>query len=93
MTVVRAPADAASPAAERPCLALAVGTKAGGAVVRNRVRRRLRPLFAAAQPLPGWYLVSAGSAAADAPHDRLGADLVAALGDVGGLAVLGGASG
>lgn len=85
MTVVRAPADdSASPAAQRACIALAVGSSAGGSVVRNRIRRRLRALFAALDPCPGWYLVSAGPAAATAPHDQLRSDLDAALRDVGG---------
>ncbi|MEJ7844385.1 MAG: ribonuclease P protein component [Acidimicrobiales bacterium] len=85
VTVVRAPGDAASPAADRPCLAFAVSAGAGGAVVRNRIRRRLRALFAALDPDPGWYLVSAGSAAAVAPPDELRTDLAAALRAVGGL--------
>jgi ribonuclease P protein component len=42
-------------------VAFAVGRRAGGAVVRNRIRRRLRALFEAevrARGLPaGWYLV------------------------------------
>jgi ribonuclease P protein component len=85
VTVVRAPADATFPAAHRPCLAFAVSAGAGGAVVRNRIRRRLRAVFAALDPDPGWYLVSAGSAAAVAPHGELCADLGAALRAVGGL--------
>jgi len=85
VTVVRAPADAASPAADRPCLAFAVSAGAGGAVTRNRIRRRLRALFVILDPGPGWYLVSAGTAAAAAPHDELRGDLDAALRAVGGL--------
>lgn len=84
VTVVRAPAAAASPAAHRPCLAFAVSAGAGGAVTRNRIRRRLRALFATLDPAPGWYLISAGSAAAAAPHDDLRRDLDAALHAVGG---------
>lgn len=85
VTVVRAPGDAASPAAHRPCIAFAVTAGTGGAVVRNRIRRRLRALFTILDPHPGWYLVSAGPAAAIAPHHELRTDLDAALRAVGGL--------
>ncbi len=48
-------------AADRPRAAYAVSKKVGGAVVRNRVRRRLRPLMSelASQDRlpPGAYLV------------------------------------
>jgi ribonuclease P protein component len=49
-----------------PCVAYAVGRRAGGAVVRNRARRRLRAAVAGAGPAlaPGSYLVSAGATAA-----------------------------
>ena len=45
-----------------PRVAYAVGRRVGGAVARNRLRRRLRAVVAAAAPrlAPGAYLVSAG---------------------------------
>jgi ribonuclease P protein component len=57
-----------------PRAAFAVGRAVGGAVSRNRVRRRLRALLAreAARGLPGgWYLVGAGPSAATASFDEL----------------------
>jgi ribonuclease P protein component len=54
-------------------VAYAVGRRAGGAVTRNRIRRRLRAAVAAlpAQPPPGAYLVSAGGEAATCPFEEL----------------------
>jgi ribonuclease P protein component len=62
-------------------LALAVGRNVGGAVVRNRLRRRIRALFAVAAPgvAPGTYLVSAGPSAADLSFPALGDHLGRAL--------------
>jgi ribonuclease P protein component len=54
--------------------AFAVGRSVGSAVIRNRVRRRLRALLAeeARAGLPGgWYLVGATPAAATATFDEL----------------------
>jgi ribonuclease P protein component len=48
--------------------------KVGGAVVRNRVRRRLREIFRLARPdlSPGWMIItSAKTAAADASFEEL----------------------
>lgn len=66
-----------------PRVAFAVGRAAGGAVVRNRIRRRLRAglrdlLQRDALPA-GTYLVGAGPAAATAPWAELVADLDAAV--------------
>jgi ribonuclease P protein component len=46
-----------------PRVAYALGRSAGGAVARNRIRRRLRHAVAAEQAelLPGAYLFSAGA--------------------------------
>ncbi len=67
-----------------PRLALAVGRRVGGAVVRNRVRRRLREAarhLAGSGALPaGAYLASVSPAAATASYDRLHDDLEAAVG-------------
>ena len=62
-----------------PCVAYAVGRRAGGAVVRNRARRRLRAAVARAELVPGSYLVSAGAAAATVPFDQLCAHVRSAM--------------
>ncbi len=54
-----------------PRVAFAIGRRVGGAVVRNRLRRRLREL-ARASALPGGaWLVSAGPAAGTASFTEL----------------------
>jgi len=62
-----------------PRVALAVGRGAGGAVVRNRVRRRLRAalreLLVAGRLPAGAYLVGAGRTVADHPWPALVAQL------------------
>lgn len=51
---------------------LAVGRRAGGAVIRNRVKRRLRAAAAEAGLPPGAdYVVMAAASAASAPFDAL----------------------
>ncbi len=62
-------------------LAMAVGRNVGGAVVRNRLRRQLRALFAslAGQVQPGTYLVGAGPSTVRLPFDVIGAHLGTAL--------------
>src|SRR5689334_22803192 len=67
----------ASGADDPPRVAFAIGKRTGGAVLRNRVRRRLRAAFTdlAGQLAPGTYLVTAGSAAADLPYDALRSSL------------------
>jgi ribonuclease P protein component len=61
-------------------LGLVVGRKVGGAVERNRVKRRLRHAVRAVQPPPGIDVVVVGSAdAATVPFDRLVEGLRAAL--------------
>lgn len=51
---------------DRPRVAYAIGRKVGGAVVRNRLRRRLRAVVAELDPVlePGAYLVGATAEAA-----------------------------
>jgi ribonuclease P protein component len=65
----------------RPCVAYAVGRHAGGAVVRNRLRRRLRAAVAAVASTlpPGAYVVSAGRGAVELPFEDLKADVTAAM--------------
>jgi ribonuclease P protein component len=56
-----------------PQVAYAVGRWAGGAVVRNRIRRRLRAILRELGPeLPsGCYLIGAGPEAATLPYGEL----------------------
>jgi ribonuclease P protein component len=58
---------------EAPSLAFAIGKAVGNAVVRNRMRRRLRALFGelSTELRPGTYLVSAGPAAAPLDYGDL----------------------
>lgn len=61
------PVDPATP----PRVAFAIGRKVGGAVVRNRLRRRLRAALSA-RPLPtGDYLVGVTPMGADLGWDEL----------------------
>lgn len=67
-------------AAGAPRVAYAVGRQAGGAVVRNRIRRRLRAVVARLDGLaPGAYLLTAGSVVAVMPFDELTAVVGRAL--------------
>jgi ribonuclease P protein component len=68
--------------AEPPRVAYAIGRRAGGAVVRNRIRRRLRAITreVGAQLRPGAYLVGANAAAASLPYGDLRATVCQALG-------------
>jgi ribonuclease P protein component len=69
---------------ERCLVAFAVGRRTGTAVVRNRIRRRLRAALAeigAAGDLPaGTLVVSAGASVATAPFGEVRQDLRRALG-------------
>jgi ribonuclease P protein component len=63
-----------APTAGPPRVAYAIGRRTGGAVERNRVRRRLRHVVAAHQSClrPNWqYLVGAGPEALHLPGDEL----------------------
>lgn len=77
-----APGAAAGP----PRAGFAVGRQVGGAVVRNRVRRRLRAglrhLLAEGALPPGTYLVGARTEAATVAWSRLLGDLTHAVGEV-----------
>ena len=69
-------------ATEPPRVAYAVSRRVGNAVVRNRVRRKLRAAARESMALlqPGWgYLVSARPAAANSTYGELHADLSATL--------------
>jgi ribonuclease P protein component len=70
------------PRGEPPRVAYAVGSRVGGAVVRNRVRRRLRAatgLHAGVLEPGHAYLVTATPAAATASYDELASSLHDAL--------------
>jgi ribonuclease P protein component len=73
LTVVHRSADTA------PRVAFAVGRQVGPAVVRNRLRRRLRALWRDATPPGGDYLIVTSSSAASATHAELADRLSAAL--------------
>jgi ribonuclease P protein component len=64
-----------------PRVAYAIGKRVGGAVVRNRLRRRLRAVVAdITESLPpGAYLVAAGREAVDLPYEDLKAQVTAAM--------------
>lgn len=62
-----------------PRVAYAVSRAVGPAVVRNRVRRRLRAAVRELAPAPGDYLVSASPSAAGASFSQLRGHLAAAL--------------
>jgi ribonuclease P protein component len=64
-----------------PCVAFAIGRRVGGAVVRNRLRRRLRSVLGelAPQMEPGSYLVSTSPAAAQSSYDDLRATMTAVI--------------
>lgn len=64
-----------------PRVAYAVGKRVGGAVVRNRLRRRLRAVVvdAGGSLVPGAYLVAASREAAGLPYEDLKAQVTAAM--------------
>lgn len=82
ITVTRV-APAPDAAGEPPRVALAVTRSTGGAVARNRVRRRLRAAMAELarrDALPGGtYLVGGGAELAERPWEALVVDLEAAV--------------
>ncbi len=77
VTVTWVPGDPTEP----PRVAYAVGRSAGGAVVRNRIRRRLRAVSREAGPLllPGAYLVGAHAGASSLSYRELRATVCEAL--------------
>jgi ribonuclease P protein component len=77
VTVTWAPGEPSEPTR----IAYTVGRKVGGAVVRNRVRRRLRAVASERPTLlrPGAYLIGAGPEAAPMPYGELRAALCEAL--------------
>jgi ribonuclease P protein component len=63
-------------------VAYAISRAVGSAVVRNRVRRRLRAACVELAPPPGAYLISVSTAAATCSYAELRDDLAAALADL-----------
>ena len=59
------------PAGSPPCVAYAIGKRVGPAVVRNRLRRRLRAVVLELRPPPGDYLVACDPDAASLPFSDL----------------------
>jgi ribonuclease P protein component len=69
------------PLGQPPRLAFSIGRPVGSAVVRNRLRRRLRRLFTERvfDLRPGTYLIGAAPAAADLDYGDLRRTLALAL--------------
>ena len=59
------------PAGTPPRVAYAIGKRVGPAVVRNRLRRRLRAVLVELHPAPGDYLVVCDPDAASIPFSDL----------------------
>jgi ribonuclease P protein component len=72
--------DEPGAASQPPRVAYAIGRGVGPAVVRNRVRRRLRVAAARAQLAPGTYLIAAAPPAVAASVETLTSDLRTAVG-------------
>ena len=74
----------ADPTVGRAHVAFAIGRPVGGAVVRNRLRRRLRMIVRDGSLAPGWWLIGARPNATELTFEKLQrtmselADLVAA---------------
>lgn len=66
-------------------IAFGIGRQLGNAVVRNRLRRRLRAVCAALDPAPGLYLVTAAPDAVTCDYAQLRNDLATALASLGAL--------
>ena len=67
------------PSGTPPRVAFAIGRRVGPAVVRNRLRRRLRAVVAELRPAPGDYLLACDPEAASLPFSDLKALVSKAL--------------
>ena len=78
---------AADASLSRPRVAFALSRRTGTAVMRNRVRRRLRALFRdlAADLAPGRYLVGVRATASAVTYRRARAEFVGMLSTAGAL--------
>jgi ribonuclease P protein component len=72
------------PAATPPRVAYALGRAIGPAVVRNRLRRRLRAMLSTLELPPGFYLIGAQPIAAQRSRSELEFDLLKIVASVGG---------
>lgn len=70
------------PGGEEVRVAFAIGKPVGTAVVRNRVRRRLRAALLSLEPPAGDYLIGVAPSAAEASYQALRSDLRSCLADV-----------
>lgn len=80
------PREEASGCPDGPRFGFTVTRKLGGAVVRNRIRRRLKAALhsSAEAAAPHYdYVIVARARAADAPFDELKADMARALARIG----------
>lgn len=77
-------AAGAGPVDSEPRVAFAIARRVGSAVVRNRVRRRLRAVLADLVTAPGAYLVSVGPEAAHLSSSELRAAASEALATLAG---------
>lgn len=84
VTYLPAEPDGSAAAGDAVRVAFAIGRPVGTAVVRNRLRRRLRAALAELSPPPGTYLVRADVTAVTLPYADLRAELAASLADVAG---------
>jgi ribonuclease P protein component len=72
------------PVATPPRVAYALGRAIGPAVVRNRLRRRLRAMLTTATLPPGFYLIGAQPTAVQRSRSELEFDLLKLVASVGG---------
>lgn len=68
-------------------VAFAIGRRVGSAVVRNRIRRRIRAAVHLSSVCSGKYLISAGFTAATMPFSELQSHVERAFGRSNGLTV------
>ena len=61
----------ADPALGRAHVGFAIGRPVGGAVVRNRLRRRLRMIVREYPLVPGWWLIGARPNSTELTFERL----------------------
>lgn len=68
-------------------VAFAISRKVGNAVVRNRIRRRLRALIdeRTPPPSPGYYLIRCGNETGNLSYEQFDYHLTRALGRSGAL--------
>ena len=79
VTVAALTVDDGSP----PRVAFAIGTRVGGAVTRNRLRRQLRAIVADLAPPSGAYLLTVRPEAATCPSGELRDHVATALAGLG----------